>query len=596
MNCSQCGAPLTPGKAFCNQCGAPTGQAAPQQAPQPIPQQPQAQYPPYAGGNAWQGQPAQAYPQGYYQPPPMPAKKKGGKKLVIILVSLLLVAAIVTSLFVFVIDLRSPEQRVRDAMQNTQDTIQAERVATDEALGISRIMAQVHDGQALIDFSTSVQIPESEAMAGASMTNPQTGEALALEAVSITGAMRTDLAQGCVDLDLGLGIDGTPLVNMQIGARDELIAISSPELFSGSLGFNQNSFGADYANSIFAQATEGGATAIDPEMSFDLVGTLSALTETAPAGEPRFYSTDTQGALDALEETLWAAATVEKGDATEVSVNGVTQACEVYNAVYERPAFIDYLYAYVDTILADEELDLGMLGGLSSMSGTESLTGEDLEASVYEALATIEQAISENVEVCFYVQDDRLLRMEALFFGGADSFGEMELVLEYGDGEALSNALTLTLSADGSEALRYETSGSQVIKDGIYSNTLSLTSMNGGAFAMDLWYDTAADFDNFTFVLSQNGAAAVEAEGSLQVNTTANTLDSDFTRLMVSGANGPAEIPLKFAIQPGEGLSFEDPAPTMLFEMSQSDMEALMQEIMVNAQNSEALAGMAGGI
>jgi hypothetical protein len=67
--CAQCGTPLTPGAAFCDNCGAPVGAAAPQQPPvYPQPQAPMyPQQPP-----AYQQPQVPAYPQQppVYQPQP----------------------------------------------------------------------------------------------------------------------------------------------------------------------------------------------------------------------------------------------------------------------------------------------------------------------------------------------------------------------------------------------------------------------------------------------------------------------------------------------------------------------------------------------
>ena len=60
MNCPNCGAPLTPGTAFCTTCGTKIPEAAPQPAPQPAA---------YAAPAGYGAQPYGAQSYGYAQPP-----------------------------------------------------------------------------------------------------------------------------------------------------------------------------------------------------------------------------------------------------------------------------------------------------------------------------------------------------------------------------------------------------------------------------------------------------------------------------------------------------------------------------------------------
>ncbi len=563
MFCTQCGTPITPGKAFCRQCGVSVNAAT---------TQPPAAYPP-------------PYQRAHAAPPP----RKRGNKLVFILVPALL-AVVAAVLFLFVIDLRGPEQRVRDAIDNTSEAVEAEQLATEKALGVTKIMELMHNNKAQLEYAVNIALPEDAAQSGMSIPGPD-GKPLPLDSASVSGTMYTDLANGGLDWDLGLGIGGTALIDIRLSARDELMAISSEELFGGSCGFYPKTFGQDYEGSVFGSMAGGeGSSPIDAETFFDIVGTLLELTEPASAGASRFCSAETESALKKLEDVLWSAAVVEEFDGEEVLVNGIEQSCEVYQAVYERPAFIDYLYAYVDTILADEELDFGLIGALSSMSGTPISAGDDLENS---ALESFEEAVSENIEVTFFIKNDRLLRMDALLFGGVDGTDEITLSVEYGDGEAISNALAFSASQNGEEQMRIELSGSQVIKDGVYSRYISFSAPGEPQpMEIELWYDTGADFDNFTFAMRQGDITAIELGGSLQINTASNTLDADFTQIAMSNADTRPES-IQLGIQPDGGHSFESLSPTMLFEMDEAATESLTQEIMKNA--TEKFGGMSGG-
>ncbi len=514
--------------------------------------------------------------------------KRRVNKLVFILAPILL-AAIAAVLFIFVIDLRSPEQRVRDAMDNTSEAIEAEQLATEKALGFTGILEQLHGSNTQTDYTIIAALPEGALPGGAAITGPD-GSPPSTDSASVSGTLYTDLANGAADLDLGLGLGGTPLINLRLGARGELIAVSSDDLFEGSYGFYQDTFGADYSGSVFAEMSDGGrAPSVDPEASFNIVESLLTLTESAPGS--RLYSAQTESALDDLADVLWTAAAVEALDDEDVSVNGVKQSCKVYHVVYERPAFIDYLYAYVDAILADEELDLGMLGTLSSISGTPIPSGGDLEETLYDALESFEEAVSDNIEVTFFIKNDRLLRLDALLFGGDGGSDEISLSVEFGDGEAISNALTFTASQNGEENIRLELSGNQVPKDGVYSRYVTILTPGSAPVDVELWYDTAEDFDNFSFAMLRDGNAVVELGGSLQVNTTQKTLDGDFTQIAMSGAGVQPES-VQIGIKPSSH-SFESLSPTMLFELDQPAIEAIGQEIVTNAMKT--FGGMAGG-
>lgn len=575
MNCIQCGAPLPEGASTCNTCGAlvagPAATAQPAAAPPASAPQPAvvpgsgydgqpgtnaaAFAPPEAGGPS---QPNGAPQQPVWQPAapggppaayPPPDEKKSKKKPLLIAVALLAAAAILVSLFVFVFDFRSPAQRARDAWNNTWATIAQEQQKNRQQLGLEAITAQLHGSPTRAEFGIVVE----DRQAGA------------LSAFSFTSTLHADLPQRRYDLAMGIGVGGTPLLNLEIGVDDDLIALACPELFEGSLGFYASTFGEDYNNSTFAEMNN---LEIDADYFLSPVDALLDLTN--PDGVPLLAGVSAKE-MEKLDNRLWKEAEVTKTGNVAVDVNGVSQQCQAYKAMFPPQACAAYIQG-----LADVLAESGESGQSFSLLGLAlPIAAGSSRAPQYYlgALADIVDEELEEMQVVFYVKNSCALRVEALAITAETDYA---LTLEFGGGNYLGNTITLTAD-DGEDVLVYEALGTAMHNDGVYSPSIRVLHNGEVMRSSEMFYDSNARQDNFEATITNPGGSKIIWAGTLHIDAGAKTLDLDLYNFRYSDIDDMG-VSLRFSIEP-DNYSFAPLDPAMLFEMNERELNALEDEI-----------------
>lgn len=244
-----------------------------------------------------------------------------------------------------------------------------------EFLGASKL------GEAMKENGFSVQVkagllPETIGMAGV--------EGILSEDSHISFGFRNDPNQHRWQFDAGAGLTEESLLDMSLYGDENCLALSLPQFFAGALSLHAGSLKEQYGQAALAQILgEIPEDFPDIQMSFYPSGSLA---------------TPVAGAFDQLKDEVFSRAietveqaSVEKEEKGDTSVYTVTVSTEDILKFYES-----YMAAYVSAL---SEL------GIAGTETLESEMEEELSASWQESLASLEQAMGEELSVDIIVKD-----------------------------------------------------------------------------------------------------------------------------------------------------------------------------------------------
>ncbi|WP_283681071.1 hypothetical protein [Parablautia sp. Marseille-Q6255] len=244
-----------------------------------------------------------------------------------------------------------------------------------EFLGASKL------GEAMKENGFSVQVkagllPETIGMAGV--------EGILSEDSHISFGFRNDPNQHRWQFDAGAGLTEESLLDMSLYGDENCLALSLPQFFAGALSLHAGSLKEQYGQAALAQILgEIPEDFPDIQMSFYPSGSLT---------------TPVAGAFDQLKDEVFSRAietveqaSVEKEEKGDTSVYTVTVSTEDILKFYES-----YMAAYVSAL---SEL------GIAGTETLESEMEEELSASWQESLASLEQAMGEELSVDITVKD-----------------------------------------------------------------------------------------------------------------------------------------------------------------------------------------------
>lgn len=536
--------------------------------------QPYAQQPAGAPG-AWQP----AYPGAAGAPP---TKKKSGKLLILIIVAVVLVIAIVAALFIFVIDLRDPKQRVRDGLQNTFDTIRAETLATNETLGFSAASDALNQGPATVDYSFLIRnIPDVD-----------------VEMLSLAGQMHTDLPQQQLDLDLEIGLAGSSLLEFSLGMRESLVYLAAPGLVSGSYGVDLDTLGQDLADSDLI----GGYSPLSPDFSFNPMQMMLELDQGEEGGGKLLFDEETTAEFKALEDSLWEAAVVEKGQSTTTKVNGFSQNCDIFLLTLPREAVVDYLNDAAELAMDSLSTSAFFESFLVALGADLSELSYEMDDALDELGDMLDSMIDDDIEATVYLKNNHAVKVEMLIYGDGYEYDELEVVLEFGGEKYISDAFTLQAESDTGLEISYVVSGHQVPADGIYLREIEQLVYDpyrgqNSTYNAEYFYDLNADFDNFSlWVETSSGYGepmVLEMAGTISADKNAGSFSADLQQLDLTAAGQTMQMEFTCNVAPDSGLSFDTPGNvTMILDMSEEELAQLVQEFMTNLMENETLQSL----
>lgn len=550
MQCSTCGATLPGDAGFCPACGARL--AAPGAAAQPpAPPEggaPQAGWQPNTSTNPPGPRPAQTTygsggPTGVAplpgQPSPAspapPPQRKSWLPAVLIAAAGAVLALALVLYFVFLHPL-DPKKALRKALQNTQDTLAAERRDTADALGFEAAMAALSEGPAAVEMGFEMDVPELGGRLSAATT------------------LHADAPNQRVEGEASVGMGTAALLRLEYGVDGDLFAFSVPELAAGSYGFNTATLGRDLQNSPIGDML---GQPVDEDFSFHIFGEANAEPEEAPA------------LLGEDFDAMWRQVKVTRGDKVDADINGSVLRCQVYTVAIPREALRSYA-EMLQQALPDEDR-LATLNELMAKMAPDAPT--DPGALMDEWMARLDG----DAECRMYVHQRAVLKMEL-------DLPDTRLHLSLGGGQYLTDAVTLKAWQDDAETLYLSATGQVAAPHGQYQNHLALRA-GGAGFEADVAYRPSEALDNLEINATAEGVRFSLA-GTLAVE--GQTLSADLYDIRLESGGQTLTMAANWASGPEDAYGFEPLAPTMLLEMSQAELGELLMEIIGGGSASMA--------
>lgn len=244
-----------------------------------------------------------------------------------------------------------------------------------EFLGASKLGEAMKENGFFVQVKAGL-LPETIGMAGV--------EGILSEDSHISFGFRNDPNQHRWQFDAGAGLTEESLLDMSLYGDENCLALSLPQFFAGALSLHAGSLKEQYGQAALAQILgEIPEDFPDIQMSFYPSGSLA---------------TPVAGAFDQLKDEVFSSAietveqaSVEKEEKGDTSVYTVTVSTEDILKFYES-----YMAAYVSAL---SEL------GIAGTETLESEMEEELSASWQESLASLEQAMGEELSVDITVKD-----------------------------------------------------------------------------------------------------------------------------------------------------------------------------------------------
>lgn len=500
---------------------------------------PPAEYPgapgqpqPYGGTQAPAGYPYAPQQAATAPWPPAPKKKKG-RVVAIVLAAVLLVAAL-AGVLVVVLGTGGPAKQVQVALQNTYTTLASRYAATRQQLGLASISTLAKNGPVQLESTLYVQ------------PSARTTQ------VSYTTAGIIDFEQAKMQFEMGIGLGSAQAVELLVGVDGNLVSLTAPQFLDDSYGFYTDSFSEDFNNSELYRLI--GGVALPDGLSLDLAAWMenyhAALSGSkAPAAEG---------------EDFWQQVTVEKGQRTDVKVNGHTQNCDVYTVTIPQELFLEWYESAV--------------ARFRDFFGNY---GEEAFAELQQALEDMENSLSEDPVLTVYTVKKQAVMLQ--FAVEADH--SYQYTLEIGNQQDLANALLLQCETDGEETLRFELEADFTTPQGVFEAEAELWSYNRNyddlrlLFSTSLWYDAAETVDNFTFELLDADDNGFILRGSLEVDADTGALYADFYDSILLSGTEDTPLALEYRLESApEGFEFEELDPILIFDMSEAELEAAVRE------------------
>lgn len=406
------------------------------------------------------------------------------------------------------------------------------------------------------------------------------------EGFGLRGSARTDLPGRRASSAWTVIYGAADLLELRLAAEDSLLTVGSPELTGDRVfGLDTATLGRELA-------------ALDPELAelsglsfniFDISERLLAVEEQNEAAVEQ---------IKAAAVKLYAAAKIKKAGGETLTVNGNSLDCTVYNVVFPAEDVKTFIgealdaYERSDTFGAVMDIyrSMGMPEDLLEEMEAANPAGEALE----EAREALEEAEAElkdvEVEVCLNGGMISALRVPA-GIGGTDANAACVYL---GGGSRYTDDLSVVFyNEDGTEGASLLFSGDHTAQTGAFTDTMVLRLDGSGgeeAVRSRFTLDSGSGDRAFSWHLTV-GTVELTAEGTLNGGKNALSLSLDTLRAAFAGE----ALSLRAAFSLG-AYEAPEPAgdPTMLFSLSEEDLEQLQVELSANV--SQWIIGLIGKI
>lgn len=611
MYCRNCGANLPEGAQNCPACGTAVMQEsqAPLQAPAEMPlaenvapvevpasaesaaplesqpvegyiPPPVYQVPPAQPGYdapqpQWSGAPAsegQIPPQGPYPGQPMyaqmpPPQKKKGKIALILSLSLVAFLAVAGVLWFFLFAALDPKSSVQSAIAKTGTTLGAEQLSALEKSGLSTYKS-LEDKP--LKFEMILGLEPDDLM----------GEVT----IEMTG--NSDFTQRRIDMDWGVGMSGTSILEGNVAVDDSLVAVSIPELYEGSLGFSTVNFSDDLFNSDFADLLYLSEEDLATDISFNLFDELEKQREASKKSADGWAALKNAEELVKLYEALWEDATVAKPASEEIRINTLSLETKMYTVVFPEDNVIDFVEGLSDFAGTENDAlnEIRSLLSAYSLSSYSGYNEDQLEYMVEDFVDSLDG----DVECNFYIAGGVVRKLEMM----VPLQEEVKIVLELGDEKYLSNVINFEVQNNEETVVLLESKGDHVFSGGTFTTSTTLEIYDYYEedlipfMELDMEFAPEKKTDNLSmemYLYDSLDEYFINVDGSIE--TGKDYFKMDLYDITVDDTYSAIQMSLVYNLSPGDPRAFKPVDPQMLFEMKTTDLMELGEEISENLEN-----------
>lgn len=300
---------------------------------------------------------------------------KRNKTLLIVLISaiVLIVGLVIAFLFLFVFKQKDPDTAVKDALNTAFPSINMHKEIADYC-NASELINGMADGEYQNDFSISISN-----LSGSSIPD----SAYLLKSSGIKGSFYSNMKAKKNVLDASITYGGIDFSDLSLYLEDELVGITVPMLFDGTLTVNPKKLGEDYINSYFADEY---SEDIPTDLSIDLYKYCDDFYAKLGSFSPDSSDT-TQDASDSTKKLSDALSfiTFSKKEDTTLTINNVEVNVTEYTGDITPGYFTDKLGEVYDAISESELIKIVAETGVNVTKSMfiDAFVKEDPVCSVY---------------------------------------------------------------------------------------------------------------------------------------------------------------------------------------------------------------------
>lgn len=548
MFCTKCGNQMEASERFCGNCGAPNAsfdvQPADQDSgytaqPAAACEMPNEAYAPEATENVYtQFAPEQ----------PVSAPKKGISPLKIGLIALaavVVIAAVVVGVF------------VSGVFDDNTTTLMKAFAKTAEAY------SGVGDELGMPDLSRLEESQESSQ--SFSLWIEELDETPEAEGFGIRMDVGSSMPEREMDMILTPFYGSVDLLDLELKFDDAALYVGSPELTGDTYyRINMDTLGDDLAGLGAGDELAGFGFNF-----FELVELMNSGTA---------VSEDALENMEKAFENFEDSFEIEEKGTETIEVNGRDVSCTAYQVTITQEAFesvLDALEAYTDgidvtAVYTDMFAAMGLPQDMIDEM-EESLAGTDVYGEMFSVLRDALDELGD-LALDVYVSDGYVMSVVYEDAGFAIS-------LDLGGGDNFADDLSLTLEAAGSE-MALISSGNHTGKGGLLTDETKLIIDGETLMTSDFSYDAQSDDLFWEIGLEE---VCIYLEGQLTTEKEGFSLRVDELGVTVYGESMGLVLGFEYSIGAYEGSIIEVEESVELLKMSEADLEAAGEEIMMNA-------------
>ena len=383
-----------------------------------------------------------------------------------------------------------------------------------------------------------------------------------------------------MDAQLSAFWDDDEIAAVQMLADGAKLYFGSPQ-FTGStfVGMNTETLGADLADLTGDDSVE--------DLSFNIFDLMDIATRMEDTEE-------LDKAIKDANKALLAEMEIEKTGSKTMDINGKDTKTTAYHVVIPQDALEDYVDALEDILSSIDYVSMyeetfeaiGM-----PQDEIDYIMSDLYDMDIYGELADgVKYALDElgDVELDVYLSGGYV---SAVIYEEKIEGTKVEIGLYLGGENQYVDDLSLEIKA-GEDEIVMKSTGNHSGKGGSYTDKTTISIRESGSslgrLSSDLEYEPGGKGNNFHWEISVDSSGAklgsLEMEG--QLTTTKDSLDLKLEDASVRAMGMEIfSLGIEYYIGPCDGMDVSVKSPTMIADMDEEDVLALLYDIENNAED-----------